>query len=81
MEEGAVVQGFVLSKNPGLGVKVQLTGNKVGHIALCDMNDEYTDDPTEKFDVGQCVQCYVLQSNESDKKNSLSLRKSRYTSH
>ena len=81
IEAGNVTQGIVFSTSPGLGVKVQLPGGLMGRVALCDMCDEYVDCPTEKYSKGDCVQCYVLQSNEAEKSAVLSMRNSRLVEH
>ena len=77
IEEGGIVQGYIFSKNPGLGINVKMYNGLMARVALCDMLDKYVDCPTEKYRKGQCVRCYILQHGGTNKETALSLRKSR----
>ena len=67
----------MLSKNPGVGIKLKLSDGQMGEVALCDLSDEYSDRPTDAYTDRQCVRCYMLQRGDTLKVPILSARKSR----
>ena len=38
-----------------MGIRLRLARGQIGHVALCDLSDEYKDCPTDAYYEGQCV--------------------------
>lgn len=61
-----------------MGIRLRLARGQIGHVALCDLSDEFNDCPTDAYYEGQCVTCYILQPGDTLKAPVLSTRMSRY---
>ena len=73
---GATCKGVISNIKKETGLVVQLPEGGKGLIGLTDIADEYKDDPTSKFKIGQCIDCYIVSCKKKNKCY-LSLRKSR----
>ena len=57
---GATCKGVISNIKKETGLVVQLPEGGKGLIGLTDIADEYKDDPTSKFKIGQCIDCYIV---------------------
>ena len=78
MKKNAVVKGFIVSKSERSGLSVKLSDGYRGTVALCDITDDYHEQPLGGFTLDQVVKCAVIGYNTQQKhKCLLSLRMSR----
>ena len=77
LKEGKILVGRVTKVNPDQGLVVQLGPQIYGRVQLTDLRDEYVKQPTEGFEKGDVVKCFVLGVDVANKQVDLSLRPSR----
>ncbi|ELT89749.1 hypothetical protein CAPTEDRAFT_150562, partial [Capitella teleta] len=78
IKAGAVVTGTVTTIQSGRCINVSLTKNEKGSVFVMDISDDDLFNPTDLYEEGQEVQCYVIESIPSTKHMwRLSLKSSR----
>ncbi|CAG2221341.1 PDCD11 [Mytilus edulis] len=76
LTSGSVHKCVITSNKDETGLLVHLPGGIKGVVELTEIYDEYKDDPTSDFYVGQYIDCTVIDTGKDDQYN-LSYRKSR----
>lgn len=78
IKAGTTVSGKI-TKVEGDHLIVSLAESSApGSVFATDIFDEYVDNPTSKFSLGQSVTCFVLSIDHEEKKFNLSLRPSKF---
>ncbi|XP_071166290.1 protein RRP5 homolog isoform X3 [Mytilus edulis] len=76
LTSGSIHKCVITSNKDETGLLVHLPGGIKGVVELTEIYDEYKDDPTSDFYVGQYIDCTVIDTMKDDQYN-LSYRKSR----
>ncbi|KAJ2999616.1 rRNA biogenesis protein rrp5 [Globomyces sp. JEL0801] len=74
LKSGDIRVGRITKVDPRFGLTVLLAPNRFGNANVCELNDEFVDEPTSVYEVGQIIKTVILSST-SDKID-ISVRKS-----
>ncbi|KAI8900511.1 hypothetical protein BC833DRAFT_523413 [Globomyces pollinis-pini] len=74
LKSGDIRVGRITKVDPRFGLTVLLAPNRFGNANVCELNDEFVDEPTSVYEVGQIIKTVILSST-SDKID-VSVRKS-----